>query len=165
MGIRHRHDVRVFFKILGRDTQLLAHLIWVVVQVPTVQAPDDLEHPGLACVQPCVNCAEHRSALLDQRLSCAHRRVRGDVSDLFLGGGDYALSCVGQPAQELKQHGRRWVKWHRHGDLANIVYARRALNFRDLGGLNHNALTGYLAALDLEHRGGVVYMSSVKQSP
>ena len=108
---------------------------------------------------------EHHCALLNQRLRRPDRGVGVDVCNLLLGGRDDPLGGRGEPSQQLEQHCRGRIERHRHGDLADVVYARCAFDLHHLRDVHPLALAADLAALELQHGGGVVDVRRVHQRP
>ena len=52
MGITYRHDVAVALEVFFLDGQLCNHIAaLLLVQVPTIQAPNDADDSALALVQ------------------------------------------------------------------------------------------------------------------
>ena len=162
--IRDGNDVGVALKVFALDFQILDYLTLAhLIKVPAVQAAQDLDQTRLRLVQPGVDGRVDRSTLLDQRLRGAHRGVAGHVSDFFLAGGHYPLGGVVQPAQKLKEHRRRWIERHGHGDFADVVHTGCAFYLCNLRHLNLLGLAADLCALELEHRGRVVDMGRIQQ--
>ena len=165
VGVRHRNHVSRAAEVLWLDLQISNDLtLALVFQVPAVQAAKDLEHSGLRVVQTGVDGGEHRSTLLDQRLSRTHWGVGVDVSDLLFSGGDHATSRFVEVAHQLKQHRRGWVERHGHGDLLDVVHTGSAFDLHDLGDVHLLALAADLGPLELEHGRGVVDVCAVEQS-
>ena len=164
MRVRHRDHVGIAVEVLALDVQLLHHVAPVhLVEIPAVEALQDLENAGLRIVQSGVNRGEHLRALLDQCLRGADRHVVASVRDLLLGGGHHTLGGVGQEPHELEQGLARRVERHWHRDFANVVHARCALDLGDLRHFDVLRLARDLRALELEHRRGVVDVGRVEQ--
>ena len=93
--VRDRDDIRVAVEVRALDLQVGNHLtLALIVQIPPVQAAQDLQHPALSVMQAGMDGREDRSTLLDQGLGRAHRSIAVDVGDLLFRGRHHALGCL-----------------------------------------------------------------------
>ena len=137
VGVRDGNHVAVATEVLTLNRQLGNDVtLALLVQVPAVDASQDVQDTALGVVQARVDGGEHYRALLNQRLSRTHRHIAVGVCNLFFGGGYHAFGFGRQPTQQLVQHWRRWVEGHGHRNLTDVVHADATLNLGHLSDFN-----------------------------
>ena len=134
----------------------------LIGKVCRVDAVQDFENPLHRVVQTRVDRAEHHHALLDQCQRCSDRLIGVGVAEFFKRGLHHAFACVHQEAEQLEQRRRRAVEWNRHGQLANVVDQRAALDLAHLGWLQVERLPTR-SAFELEQRWDVLDVGRVQQ--
>ena len=153
-------DIVVFVEVLGAQSELLQPLL---VRVLLVEAADDLQRLRLRGVEPRVDGREDLRSLLDQRQRRSDRHRVRRLGDLLLGRRHHAACLLGQPLQQVEQHGRRRVERQRHDDLADVVDTGRRLHLLDLGLTDLDRLARGPRPLELERSGRVVNVGRVEQ--
>ena len=137
VGVADRHHVHRTIEVAAANKQLASLVDDLgLFQVGLVQAEQQVQHTAHGIVHASMDGREDDHALLNAGQGCTDRGVRVAVCQLFERGPDDLLAAVNQKAKQLKQDWARWVVWHGHQHLADVVLTKRSFDLLDLGRVN-----------------------------